>query len=119
MHDQRVEARPALGGENRGDGRLARRVAAQPVDGLGGKGDEPACAQKRGATGDLWGRGRENGSGHTRDFVESLTLRKTGEAAADGGFSHGPIVRLGTRGFPGRGFSKSEFAALTTVKLSY
>ena len=42
MHDQRIEARPALGLEDAGDGLALRGVRAQPVDGLGGKGDQTA-----------------------------------------------------------------------------
>ena len=44
MHDQRVEARPVLDREDLGDGAFAGRIAAEPVHGLGRKGDEPACA---------------------------------------------------------------------------
>ena len=46
VHDQRIEARAALGGENRGDRVAVGGVAAEPVDRLGGKGDEAASAQK-------------------------------------------------------------------------
>src|SRR5579875_919574 len=35
MHDQRVEARPLLGGKDPGDGVRVCRIAAQAVDGLG------------------------------------------------------------------------------------
>ena len=52
MHDQRVEARPALGGEDRGDGTLVRRIAAEPIHGLGRERDEPPGAQQRGGAGD-------------------------------------------------------------------
>ena len=58
MDDQRVEARPALGGENLGDGAFVCRIAAEPVYGLGRKGDEPAGAQQRGGAGDRLGCGR-------------------------------------------------------------
>ena len=50
MDDQRVEARPSLGREDRGDGALVGRVGAEPIDGLGRKGDErPVAQQPRGA----------------------------------------------------------------------
>ncbi len=45
MHDQRVEARPALRGEDPRDRRLARRIAAEPVHRLGRERDELASAQ--------------------------------------------------------------------------
>ena len=57
MDDQRVEAWPALGRENLGDGALVGRIAAEPIDGLGRKGDEPAGAQQRGGAGDRPGGG--------------------------------------------------------------
>ena len=40
VHDQRVEARPSFRGEDGGDGAVVCRVAAEPVHGLGRKGDE-------------------------------------------------------------------------------
>ena len=57
MDDQRVEARPALSRENLGDGALVGRIAAEPIDGLGREGDEPAGAQQRGGAGDRPGGG--------------------------------------------------------------
>src|SRR5579875_262155 len=48
MHDQRVEARPLLGGKDPGDGMRVCRIAAQAVDGLGRKGDELPGAQQFG-----------------------------------------------------------------------
>ena len=48
MHDQWVEARPALGGEDSGDGALVGRVGAEAVDRLGRERDELAAAQQRG-----------------------------------------------------------------------
>ena len=52
MHDQRVEARPALRSKDRGDGAVAGRVGAEPVDRLGRKRDEPAGPQQFGSPGD-------------------------------------------------------------------
>ena len=48
MQDQRVEARPPLGGEDRGDGPLVGCVGAEPIDRLGRKGDELSRAQQPG-----------------------------------------------------------------------
>jgi hypothetical protein len=44
MHNQRVEAGPALYLEDLGDGAFVGRIAAEPIDGLGREGDEPAGA---------------------------------------------------------------------------
>ncbi len=60
MDDQRVEARPALGGEDRGHRPVVGGIAAQPIDGLGGEGDQPAGAQQLGARGDVFGSGGNN-----------------------------------------------------------
>ncbi len=57
MDDQRVEAWPALSREDLGDGAFVGRIAAEPVDGLGREGDEPAGAQQRGGAGDRPGGG--------------------------------------------------------------
>ena len=46
MHDQRIEAGPALGGEDRGDRAVIGGVAAQAIDRLGRKGDQLAGAQR-------------------------------------------------------------------------
>jgi len=56
MDDQRVEARPALGGEDLGDRLIAGCVGAQAIDGLGRKGDEPARDQGFGSLGDGLGQ---------------------------------------------------------------
>ncbi len=78
MHDQRVEARPALGGKDRGDGMVVRRIAAEPVDGLGRKGDEAArrAAMPRRARSF---RVRDAGSGPTQ-----VSARSTGVACRRG-----------------------------------
>jgi hypothetical protein len=48
MRDQRVEAGPAFGGVNSRDRLAARRVGAEPIDGLGREGDELSrCEQLR------------------------------------------------------------------------
>ena len=60
MHDQRVEARPALGGEDAGDGALVGRVGAEPVDRLGRERDELSAAQQRGGAGDRLGSGGDD-----------------------------------------------------------
>ena len=52
--DQRVEARPALGLEDRRHGGRIGRVRAQAIDGLGRQDDQPARAQ--GAGGRLYFR---------------------------------------------------------------
>ena len=46
MHDQRVEARPLLGGEHLGDGARVERIGAEPVDRLGRKSDDLAASQR-------------------------------------------------------------------------
>ena len=48
MGDERIEARPALGGIDPRDRRRRGGVGAEPIDGLGRKGDEPALAQSFG-----------------------------------------------------------------------
>ncbi len=45
MADQRVEMRPPLCREDRRDGMLVRRIAAESIDGLRRKGDELAGAE--------------------------------------------------------------------------
>jgi hypothetical protein len=52
MHDQRVEARPGLGREYRGDGTVVSRIAAEPIHGLGRERDEPPGTQQCGSAGD-------------------------------------------------------------------
>ena len=52
MDDQRVEGRPALGGEDRRDRAVVAGVGAEAVDGLGREGDERARAQQPGRGGD-------------------------------------------------------------------
>jgi hypothetical protein len=50
VHDQRVEAGPAFGGEDRGDRPIVGRDGAEPIDRLCRKGDQPPGAQRlRGA----------------------------------------------------------------------
>jgi len=44
MNDQRVEARPPLCRENLGNGGFVGRIAAEPIDGLGGESDEMSCS---------------------------------------------------------------------------
>jgi len=46
MHDQRVKPRPVLNREDLGDGAFVGRIAAEPVDGLGREGNEPAGPQQ-------------------------------------------------------------------------
>ena len=45
MDDQRVEARPFLGSEDRSDRALVGRIPTEPIDRLGRKGDELPAAQ--------------------------------------------------------------------------
>ena len=59
VHDQRVEARPAFGGEDRGDRAIVGGDSAQAIDGLGGKRDQPARAQGLCRLLDLAGAGAE------------------------------------------------------------
>ena len=55
MHDQRIEARPLLGGEHLGDGARIERIGPEPVDRLGGKSDDLAASQRlRGLANGLW-----------------------------------------------------------------
>jgi hypothetical protein len=50
MNDQWVKVWSAFRREDRGDGAVAGRIAAEPIDGLGRKGNEPAgLKQLRGA----------------------------------------------------------------------
>ena len=53
VDDQRMRARPALHGEDLRRRLVARRIGAEPVDGLGRKRDEPAGAQHVGGRGDV------------------------------------------------------------------
>ncbi len=46
MHDQRVELRSPLGGEDTGHRPFIRRIRAEAVNGFGGEGDELPGAQK-------------------------------------------------------------------------
>ena len=62
VDDQRVEARPALGREDRGDGMLVGGVGAEPVNGLGRKGDEPPRTQQLRGLFDRVGGSREDRS---------------------------------------------------------
>src|SRR5579875_1133121 len=76
MHDQRVEARPLLGGKDPGDGVRVCRIAAQAVDGLGRKGDElPGAQQFGGARDRLRGRGNDAGRAHDRYLFLSRAAR--------------------------------------------
>lgn len=52
MDNQRVEMRASLGGKDPGQGLAVGGVAAQPVDRLGRKGDQPAGADQRSGLGD-------------------------------------------------------------------
>ena len=52
MHDQRIEARPPLGGENAGHRLAIGGVGAQAIDRLGRKGDQSAMAQDMRGMGD-------------------------------------------------------------------
>ncbi len=45
MRDQRVEGGPPLGGVEPGHGAGVGGVGAEPINRLGGEGDEPAFAQ--------------------------------------------------------------------------
>ena len=65
MHDQRVEARPALRLEDPRDRHVRARVAAKAIDRLGRKGDKLALAQQRGGGGKAVGIGAK-GSGFHR-----------------------------------------------------
>ncbi len=56
MDDEGIEARPALGRVDLGDGLVLRRVGAEPIDGLGRKGDELAFDQSLGGMGDGMGQ---------------------------------------------------------------
>jgi hypothetical protein len=56
VHDQRIEARPVLGGEDLGDGLVLRGIGAETIDGLGRKGDELAFDQGLRGMGDGLGQ---------------------------------------------------------------
>jgi len=53
MHDQGIEARPALGGEDRSDGAVAGSIAAEAIDRLGRERDQLALAQRARRVADL------------------------------------------------------------------
>ena len=57
MHDQRIEQRAALGGEDRGHRFAIGGVGAQAVNRLGGEGDQPAVSQDAGGFGNAGGVG--------------------------------------------------------------
>ena len=72
MGDQRIEARPALGGIDPRDRGRRGGVGAEPIDGLGRKGDEPALAQNFGGALDRGaGSGEESGHGGFTDNYRS------------------------------------------------
>lgn len=52
MHDQRVEARAALGGVDGGDGLSIGGIRAKAIDRLRSEGDKLALAQQVGGAGD-------------------------------------------------------------------
>ena len=66
--DQRVEMGPALGGEDAGDGPRIPGIGAQPVDRLGGEGDQLPGAEQRRGLGDRTGR-QQAGHGSTTPAV--------------------------------------------------
>jgi len=57
MHNQGIEQRTALGGEDRGHRLAIGGVGAQAVNGLGREGDKPALAQNTGGFGNAFGVG--------------------------------------------------------------
>ena len=63
MHDQRVEARPLLGGEDLGDGGRVERIGAEPIDRLGGEGDDVAPSERFGCLPDGLLRSGDDGHG--------------------------------------------------------
>ena len=81
--DQRVESRPFLGGEDGGHGIGVAGIAAQPVNGLGREGDQPAMCQNIDAT-----RHRLAGDGKAvcHDMVARCRHGVSG-LAGSGGFS--------------------------------
>jgi len=56
MDDQRIEARPLLRGKDLGDGFVLRRIGAEPINGLGRKGDELPFDQGLGGIGNGLGQ---------------------------------------------------------------
>jgi hypothetical protein len=64
MHDQGIEARPLLDGENLGHCAPLMRVRPETVNGLGREGDNVAAAERsRGFPDGLW-RGGDDGHGN-------------------------------------------------------
>ena len=53
VHDHRMIRRPSLGSKDPAQRARVGCIGAQPVDGLGRKGHQPACAQDRGRMGDF------------------------------------------------------------------
>jgi len=56
MDDQRIEARPAFGGEDLGHRFVLGRIGAQPINGLGREGDQLALDQGLGSMGNGLGQ---------------------------------------------------------------
>ena len=67
MGDQRIEARPALGGIEPGDGLAIAGIGAEPIDGLGRERDQPAG-------------GKAGGGGRDRRRVSAFSTRVPGSA---------------------------------------
>jgi hypothetical protein len=57
VHDQRVEARPPLRGEDRGHGAIVGRDGAEAINGFGGERDQSSRAQRPRRLLDLAGAG--------------------------------------------------------------
>ncbi len=60
VDDQRIEPRPALGGEDGGDRGRVGRVGGEAIDGLGRQRDDPARLQHRHGAGDAGRVGRDD-----------------------------------------------------------
>ena len=69
MNNQRIEGRALLDSEETGDGDIAAGIRTQPIDGLGGKGDQPVMRQRTGSALDCLGACRQQGGGDS--FLQS------------------------------------------------
>ncbi len=85
MDDQGIETRPAFGREDRGDCPAVAGIRAQPVDGLGGKRDEPATAQNFRRRGDRRRIGRPDiagGRAHRRKCSRRMAQKSMSSPAS-------------------------------------
>jgi len=81
VYDDGIPRRPALGGEDPGDGRRIERVRAKAVNGLGGKRDEFAALQQRRSPDDRFGGDGDDGNGYCFPSIARFASRSTSDGA--------------------------------------